>query len=1312
MNFYAKYYKKLSTKLFFCNFNFGYSFINRFYNTNSKRSMKRNSWVLLILFFITNIQLTVIQAQNFIKDIQFEWQSPLVYKQADAEKIEFLSFIGSVSDESVPVLPRYYTHFPVDADYSDYEISITAEHYEPVPADEIRLIPKDFAPNEIRLQVETVYEKKKPHAAISFVPIRKGANGYERLTSVTLSLKGLNARKGQKGITEYATHSVLQSGNWYRITVSSTGIYKVTYNDLVSLGIAVSGLPSSQIAIFGNGGGMLPESNAGFRYDDLQELPIEMHDGGDNHFDAGDYFIFYAEGPHRWDYNSAEQKFTHQFNLYAKTASYFINVDAGVGAKLRIADEDNSNLIANATAATYTHYGFYETDQFNLGEGGRAWFGDKFDAITTRSYTMGLPASIVGPVRLTARLGSTSVRYATFTVSANGQNVGTVGIAAVNDGDLANTAKKDLNFNTSGGNVTLDLTYSKPTSSSVGYLDYIECQAECNLRAGSGQTSFCNLQTIGNNNVTQFSVSNVNNGMKVWDVTKITNTKQMAGSLSGQVFTFKAATDSLRKFVIFSENSCLSITPVGKIGNQDLHGSSMVDMVILAHPDFLSQAERLANFRRSINGGSLTVKVVTPQQVYNEFSSGEQDICAIRDYMRMIYDKTNGTQPQYLLLFGRPSYDYRGIEGTCTLYIPNYQANTEINTEYFKAYDDFFGFLDVPQGSNGTDRTLDVAIGRLPVSTAAQAQIAVDKIIKYSQRTITGENTQSCNYGDWKNIATFVADDENYNCHINTADAAAQRAASENPNLNIEKIYLDAYQQVTYSSSARYPEVTTAINNRMNKGCLLFTYVGHGGKNGWANERIIELTDINKWKNKNNQPWMFTMTCEFGWCDRSLVSPAELCFLNANGGVTGMVTTMRVAYTGGNDTYIRNLYANLFTRPSWDGMPLGEANRLAKNAGNGNISDFNMIYVLGDPAMKLNHPYFSIVTDSINGIPVENFSDTLKALSRVTISGHIDDLGTVFSTFNGTVFPSIYDKKVINNTLQNDPGSQYFEFEVQKNILFKGNVSVKNGLFHYTFILPKDINYAYGNGKISHYGYNSVADAAGSYSNIVIGGMSDETITDANGPEIELYMNDEKFVNGGTVNTSPTLLVKLKDEYGINTTGNGIGHDLVAILDDKDQIILNNYYEAERDSFNCGTVRYPYEGLSLGTHKLKVRAWDILNNVTEKELEFVVTSDEGFTLDHVLNYPNPFTTHTSFYFEHNRPGEQLDILITVYTISGKVVKILESTQYNEGFRSDAIEWDGLDNYGDKIGKGTYLYRLRVRTANGEQAEKVEKIVIL
>ena len=1271
--------------------------------------MKKKSWVIFLIFSLIFFQHIDIQSQNIKKNISFQWKTPLGYELSDGSTLRLLYFDGAISSPDHETLPLFFERFETNAFYEEYNVILSDVQTVRMTQDEVSLIPNNFQENDFRATARTMVDRKRNYTALSILPIRKSGGSYEKLLSATVSVQPVRSSAKAVKTRTYAANSVLRSGSWYKIAVTKTGVHKVTYADLAATGMSVSGLASARLSLFGNGGAMLPEANGTDRYDDLQELPIEMHDGGDGIFNEGDYFLFYAEGPHGWNYNAAEQRFSHTFNLYDHTAYYFVNADAGVGSKRRILTTDNNALAPTATATTYTHYGFIENDQWCLGEAGRGWYGDRYDVTTSYSYALPLPSSVVGNGRLTVDVAAVSANHSSFAIKAGGNSLGSVTVSAISGADFAQSTNRDLSFPPIGGNVSVTIAYNKPTTSSSGYLNYLEWQCPCQLRLESGQTPFCRPESVGENAVTQFQVANMT-AAKVWDVTEITAVSQMAGSLNGTTFSFNAPTDRLRKFVAFTDNQCYAVTPAGSVVNQDLHGSSQVDMVIVAHPDFTAQAERLAEFRRTNDG--LSVKVVTPQQIYNEFSSGGQDITAIRDYMKMIYEKSQGNQPRYLLLFGRPSYDYRGIEGTCPLFVPNYQSASTLNEYNLRSNDDYFGILDDNEGG-GSQGMVDVAVGRFPVTTAAQAKIAVDKTIRYASREIMGSGTAYCNFGSWKNIATFVGDDEEGITHVVAADSAATRAERANPVINIEKIYLDAYEQVTYSSSARYPEVTKAINNRMNAGCLLFAYFGHGGKNGWAHERIIELTDINKWANRYNQPWMVTLTCEFGWYDRALTAPAEMVFLNANGGAAGMITTSRVAFTVSNQRYGEALFSRIFDRDDHKSIPIGEANRNTKNECGGARDERNMIYVMGDPAMRLAVPLYNVVTDSINGVPVNGNLDTLRALSRVTVSGHIEDnYGNFLPDFNGGLYPSVYDKKTTEHTLQNDPGSNYFEFQVQKNILFKGNVTVKDGRFSFSFILPKDINYVYGNGKISYYAYCNRAEASGSFRDAVVGGISDVPVNDSKGPEIELYMNDENFVNGGTVNTSPTLLVKLKDDYGINTTGNGIGHDLVAIIDGKEQTVLNNYYEAERDSFNCGAVRYPYEKLSAGSHTVKVRAWDILNNVSESELEFVVVSDEGPVLDHVLNYPNPFTTHTSFFFEHNLPGTELDILITIYTISGKVVKSINTKQVTEGFRSEPIPWDGRDDFGDRLGRGTYLYRLKVRTPDGKQAEKFEKIVIL
>ena len=1277
--------------------------------------MKVKSLVIFLLFSLSLVYITDIQAQKKQETCQITWKENLIHSPYPDYSVEFLHFEGASRGHEYSDLPLFYTQIPVDIFFQSYNITLQNVETAPFNEHDASLISTDFDQKELKIDIATLTDRHQHVTAISFIPILKSQNGnYLKVTSVTFSYEGVREII-PKTAKSYAANSVLSSGNWYKIAVSQTGLHKVTYDDLMKLGINASGLQSANIALFGNGTGMLPENTSNKRPDDLIENAIMIFDGGDGSFDKNDYFVFYAQSPHTWNYNQTTNTFSHAINVYSDYAYYYVNVDAGIGTKKRVATENNNHLSANETVNTYTHYDFYEKDEVNLSKSGRIWLGDMFDYKTEYAYTMNLPAITEKPATLRVRAAFASSTNSSLAVTVNGNLAGRLTSGSITGGNLANLEFASFNINPTSSTLNIDLKYSKPTSSSVAYLDWIELQATCLLRMHSSQFPFCNVENIGSGNITQYNIANGNANTKVWDVTEPGHSVQMQGELVGGTFSFKSPTSDLRKFIAFSGGDFLSVNIIGKVKNQNLHGDVNVDMVIVSHSDFLAQAERLAEFRRTHDG--YNVKVVTPQEIYNEFSSGMQDPTAIRNYMKMIYDVTGKSYPKYLLLFGRPSYDYRGRSSNTKLFVPHYTFSSSSINDKSAVYDDYFGFVD---DNEEADRGLiDISIGRFPVTTAAQANIAVTKTINYSRRenlVKEGDVSRVSNLADWRNVITFVADDENSNSHINEADDAAKILSANNKAINIEKIYLDAYPQVSHSGGQRYPEVNDAINKRVQRGNMMLVYHGHGGVNGLAHERVVTISDINTWNNFYNQMIMVTLTCDFAQYDREATSPGELVFLNNNGGASGLITTSRVSYSGLG--YTEYLLKNLYVKDA--GTPgqiryktLGELNRITKNQkGPGSL---NMIIVLGDPAMPVAIPNYSIVTDSINGVSASSYQDTLKAFDKVTVKGRVVGNGNVtLSDFNGNIYPSIYDKSIKLNTLQNDPSSGPFEFEVQKNILFRGNASVKNGLFEFSFIVPKDINYSYGNGKISYYARTDASDATGYFNQIVIGGISDKQLSDSIGPEIQVFLNDRTFVNGGIINPNPMLIVDLKDEHGINTTGNGIGHDLVAILDNATEapLILNDYYETQLDSFNSGTVRYPLKDIPVGKHTLKIRAWDIANNVSEKTINFEVISDEKLTLDHVLNYPNPFTTRTEFYFEQNQAGGTFDIIIQVFTISGKLVKTISTQQHIQGNRSQPIFWNGRDDYEDKLAKGVYLYKLKVRNQQGEIAEKIEKIVIL
>jgi len=1279
--------------------------------------MNNKSWVLLCIFCALLFQVTDTQAQKIKKNINLSWTDNRTHRISDDLTFEFLHFEGAVYNQDNDHLPSFYEKIPVDYFFSDYTVTVTGVKYEPMSAHDQSLVPSG-TPSELHIDVTSAYERNKPYALLSFVPVvRTSASQCSRVVALTVSIEGRNPVV-TKSKRSYTNRSVLASGQWYKFSLTQTGIYKVTYNDLKAMGMSTP-IVSSQIALFGNGGKMLPESNAAPRTDDLRELPIMMMDGGDNSFDADDYFIFYGESPHTVYYDSAAGRFTHLNNIYSDSSYYFITCTPGIGEKKRVQTVNNASLQSNQNVSDYTHFDFYDVDIYNLTSSGKDWFGDLFDVTTQRAYSFHVPGQKQSVSRISvATAGVTNSYEARMNVEVNRTSVGQVFISPISSSATATLNKADFSFTPDRDNLTVSLTFNKPMTTSSAYLNWIEIEVPCALKMHSSQFGFCNPATAGAERVTQFNIAGAGANTYVWDVTDPGQTVRYALAESNGTASFKVSTETIRHFYAFDGTSYLSVTPSGPVANQNLHATNQVDMVIVSHPDFLAQANRLADFRSQNNG--LSVKVVTTDQVYNEFSSGSQDAIAIRDFVKMIYDRTDKAYPKYLLLIGRPSYDFRGRNEGTQIFVPNYQcyANGSIS-EFSYSNDDNLGLLDDNEsaGAGGIGHLYDIAIGRFPCATIAQATTAVDKSIIYTERKnlLADGSSQISNFGDWRNMMAFVADDEQ-NEFVECSENFYKIISKKDPNINFDKIYMDAFQQVSNAGGQRYPDATAAINNRMNRGCLMMTYTGHSGKDGWAAERVLENSDISRWSSKYNMAFLLSLSCTFSYYDRPALSPAELALQNNQGGPCAVLSATRESWSGPNYNFGKEIFDTLFNSESNQYPTIGEMNMLAKNKrGGAATTDLAMYVLIGDPSMPFAFPTYSLVTDSINHHAVTEHSDTIRALSKVTVSGRVVDHNMqTLNNFNGTVFPAIYDKKVKTSTLANDPSSEPFEFEVQKSVLFKGNCSVKNGHYTFSFYVPKDIDYSYGNGKISYYARSTGSDATGAFSDFIIGGTDTNGVQDKEGPTIELYMNDAGFVDGGIVNPNPTLIAKIKDNYGINTTGNGIGHDLTAILDDAtdNQINLNDYYETEKDSFNMGTVRYNLSKLSTGMHKIKVRAWDINNNPSESELAFEVLSDEKLELSHVLNYPNPFTTHTEFFFEQNQNGGMFDILVQIYTISGKLVKTISTSQYMEGNRSQGIPWDGLDDYGDKIGKGVYMYKIRVRNQNNEIAEKIEKLVIL
>jgi len=1284
---------------------------------------------LTCLFLLIFSGLNGVHAQDSEK-IKLQWETNK--KDADISPVS-LRFTGSHALSDYPDIPFYLHRLSGLAS----EVLLTDAEYRLMDGDEISACPFLTSSPPV-IQLFSATERKQPVTLVYVYPFRfnSATGSYEKLTGFRLQPRLGPPAGGNQNVFRGATftsNSVLQNGDWYKLGVTEDGVYRISYDMLNELGLVSSPLPVSSIRLYGNGGGILPVLNSAARADDLNECAIAINDRDqDGLFEEEDYLLFYGQGPHRWKYSNTEERYVHEKNPYSDTTFYFITKNTA-GIPKRILRQANiSPLPGDPLVNTFTDYAFHEEDLRNFIKSGRNWYGEVFDVTLRQSFSFSFPNMIAGTAKIksavAARTSTSFLSTSRFIVANNNNTVLTHSVSNVGTSytdDFARTSTLSGQFNVNAGqDLVIDYTFQPYNASSSGWLDYVALNVTRTLSFSGNELVFRDRDTTGTGSRRTYSVGNAISGSTLWVVTSHNDVKEQEYLISNGTleFTHQPAPGGNAEFILFNTGAARTPAISGKVENQNLHGLSAMDYIIITAPEFQSEAERLATFHRSED--NLRSAVVTTTQVYNEFSGGAQDVAALRDFIRMFYERAGGVAadfPKYVLLFGDGSYDLKDRISNNTNFIPTFQSLNAVSLLQSYTSDDFYGMLDPAEGQLNGPELMDVGIGRMPVKTTEEAKQMVDKVITYSTAgTVTDQG--GCNgrgdtrLGDWRNVICFVADDQDRNLHFRQSERIANQASGLAPAYNIDKIVSDAYQQFSTPGGQRYPDVNEAITRRVEKGALLINYTGHGGELGWAAESILNNDMINGWRNLNNMPAFITATCEFSrYDDPQRTSAGEFVLLNEQGGGICLFTTVRLAFAIDNELINSDMMTHMFSPLNGEMPRTGDIIRLAKrdNPSNRNLT------LLGDPALRLAYPKHKVVTTSIAETGGSMATDTLRALSRITISGKItDQSGQTISGFNGIVYPTVYDKNSKVTTLANDQSggdiSLPDSFLLRKNILYKGKASVVNGEFTCSFIVPRDIALQYGKGRLSYYAQNGSEDAQGYNESIIIGGISGNSLQDEKGPEIRLYLNDENFIQGSLTNSSPSIYAVLFDSSGINTVGNGIGHDLVAQLDGSPRslYVLNDYYEAELNSYQKGRVVYPLQNLSEGLHTLTLKAWDINNNSAEAATEFVVSSSAELALQKVLNYPNPFTTRTQFMFEHNKPCTGMAIQVQIFTVSGKLVKTIDAYQVCEGFRNIPVEWDGRDDYGERLGRGVYIYRLRIRTAEGESAQKTERLVLL
>ena len=1056
-----------------------------------------------------------------------------------------------------------------------------------------------------------------------------------------------------------------------------------------------------KVAVYGYGGWPLDEDFSTTYIDDVPEVAV---------WRGADYLLFYGKGPRKWEYSSSDKSFIHTNNPYSNYGYYFVTEKETTG---RTMEKAASAAGATLQVTTFDDYVLHEEELVSVNSSGRELYGESFTSTLSRDFTISVPGITNDEGKATLSFISRGNGTITMNVDGNALISGSVSVPS-DEYEVARELYRERAWMADKGEtVKVNIGYSTTGHKNV-HLNYFRLQMKRQLKVYDNYTFFRSLSARGN--ASRFVIQGADASTLVFDVTDGVNPQQMETSLNGTELSFSIpASASLREFVVVKPSQIKAPVTVGEVANQNLHALPQQDMIIIAQPNFTTQAERLAEAHRTKD--NLTVRVVTPESIYNEFSSGTPDATAYRRFMKMFYDRktSEADAPKYLLLFGDGSFDNRKLTSAwksvdMSNMLLTYQTENSLSSQSY-VIDDYFGFLDDADNKKSLqNKKLCLGIGRFPIRTVEQATQMVDKVISYMENK---------NTGSWKNNLCFMADDGSNTDgfmteHMEFADQLAGYVESEHPEFLVNKLYYDAYKKDM--TAGTYPDVRSGLQKLLKDGLLLFNYTGHGGTTALSDEKVLTQTDINQFTYTHLPVWV-TATCDFTRFDDLNTSAGEDVFLNKSSGGIALFTTVRVAYSRPNFPINDNVIRNLFERNNGRRRTLGEVMQATKNT-------LSSVYklgfcLIGDPAVKIAYPEFGMKVTTVNGQSVDGNSISFKALEKITVEGEVlDASGQLVTDFTGIVNPTVKDSKVTVTCLKNSnkDDSPAFTFTDYPNTIFIGNDSVRNGKFSFTFTVPKDISYSNLQGKMNLYAVDTESgnEAQGNFDNFIVGGTSDTAETDTIGPEIRaLYLNDTTFVDGGQVNTTPYFVAELWDKSGVNITGSSVGHDMMLVIDESTVLSynLNSYYELLPGEDGTGIVKFPIPALEPGKHTAEFWVWDILNNSTVRTFTFeVVEGLKPFLFD-VIATPGIAREQVTFHLMHNRPESRMRVGIMVYDLAGRQLWKHEESGTSGLFENYTVSWD-LTSGGARMRPGVYIYRAAISTDNSKDATKARKFIIL
>jgi len=1065
--------------------------------------------------------------------------------------------------------------------------------------------------------------------------------------------------------------SVLSEGEWIKVSVRKSGIYKIDYPFLKKNSSNYKALDPQKIRVFVGNIKSLPQNNSAERTKDLRQIPVLANDLN-RKLEINDEILFYAESPHEEYFDSLSSRIKHKLNAYSDENFYFINIGKEDAVKIETLPSNQSN---SSPVSVLTYFNYEEKESKNLLSSGRNWFGDFF----YNNYSLNLSnPEAQSDIRLNMSLLGMGRSDQTLNLKIGGEGILNLTLpkSFYNSADsyarynrVSNFTDFELSIPKSKPNFNLELSLSTVGSANAGaYIDYYEIQYERKITYNSNTE--IKYWYLKKSRETVFSLNQTDKNMEVWFLDNPYLPSRFSLKNDG-TFGADLKDRPTTQIIVFDKESVEIPTFIEKVTNQSIIDHNTPNLLVVYPEKFKAEAERLIIFKKQTQ--NIDVLGFSTKEIFNEFSSGKIDPTAIRDFCRHFWLKDK-TKLKHLLLIGDATFDYKNNNEISYVdtknFVPTYQSRESLEPIYSFSSDDYFGFLEDHEGdwsegfsqnniwisNRDNDHTMDIAVGRLPVKTLFEAKGLITKIINY-------QNTE-IEEGDWKTKIAYVADNRDYNIHQRDAESLSQLSKTAYGGFELEKIYLD---QFPISTNNTAPKATEAINNALKNGSFLVNYNGHGSEDGWANEKLLNIADIQNFRNPAKLPIFFTATCQFGKFDNpALVSGAELALLNPSGGCIALLTTTRPVYSSTNERINSAFYNNISKAKT-----LGELFVLTKNQSiEGEINrNFSL---LGDPSQPL--PEFKNQIELLKVNDKQPNGQTWKALEKIQVVGKTE------KKITGKIKVSVFDKSTQEVTLGTFADGPKFNYSSSEKRLFEGLYAITDGEFMAEIILPKDQAFGSGKGLMTFYAINedSTENTYGYFDDFMLSHQTNAESEDNAGPEVKISQNSNEIIN-----------FEIFDENGINISDFEANHKMQIILDDSLIVDANILYAPSQSAYQ-GFVNFYVGNLSSGKHKLKFIVYDSYNNKTEKSFEFNIEKPE-FAIVNYLNYPNPFSNYTNLIFKHNRLGNDILAHLVVYDIFGRTIVDYQKSCKN---CEEKIEF-GLDFEGKSDIPSQLYYKLNL-----------------